>query len=196
MLPVTSQNKTQSIWRRFTGLGGGQAKDKNWVCKTQKWDWSFKNCRASSWGGKCWEVSEVQCCTGSSNQQRNCSLEDYRAYRTSKKCPTSTQKEQINGPFFNLFLWALESVETLFVMGSVHVVQGIQTVRRTLRLKIAKHVRLYGQRLQKIFWWTLVAVNLHLTVVKPGPRTLKQGLWFRALKLVKWMHKYFIRNDR
>ena len=42
-------------------------------------------------------------------------------------------------------------METLFVMGNVHVVQGIQTVRGTLRLKIAKHVRLYGQRLQKIF---------------------------------------------
>ena len=106
MLPVTSQNKTQSIWRRFTGLGGGQAQDKNWVCKTQKWDWSFKNCRASSWGRKCWEVFEVQCRTGSSNQQRNCSLEDYRAYRTSKQCPTSIQKEQINSPFLIFFMWA------------------------------------------------------------------------------------------
>lgn len=37
-------------------------------------------------------------------------------------------------------------METLFVMGNV--VQGIQTVRGTLRLKISKHVRLYGQRLQ------------------------------------------------
>lgn len=44
--------------------------------------------------------------------------------------------------------------------------------------------------------WSKTAKDLHFTVVKPGPRTLKQGLWFRALKLAKRMHKFFIRNDR
>lgn len=47
-------------------------------------------------------------------------------------------------------MWARKHENIInFVMGNV--VQGIQTVRGTLRLKISKHVRLYGQRLQKIF---------------------------------------------